>query len=174
MELIDELWHRGTDGELLTPEGWNRFSGYYTDPTPFPGNKAISIVSNYWGPPGAIQIRGNTAEVLVGFVDCGGMDSQLRYTRPRPTRALKTGMSFRLVLVSSHEKRRGVWGPDKTTIEEKDVTLPGAWRIEGSPGLPWTTVNTAIRYVLEMRDKTADAAIKKNADQTLAILMRLH
>jgi hypothetical protein len=43
-----------------------------------------------------------------------------------------------------------------------------------NPGSPWTTVNTAIRYVPEMRTKTADPGIEKNADQTLAELMKLH
>jgi hypothetical protein len=35
-------------------------------------------------------------------------------------------------------------------------------------------VNAAIRYVLEMRNKTNDPIIKKNADETLAILLKMH
>jgi hypothetical protein len=48
------------------------------------------------------------------------------------------------------------------------------WKVKGSPGDPWTTVNTAIRYALEMREKATHPAIKKNADQTIAKLLRLH
>jgi hypothetical protein len=66
-----------------------------------------------------------------------------------------------------------MYGPNGKLIEKKPIGSR-FWQIQGSPGLPWTTVNTAIRYVLEMRDKTSDPAIKKNTDQTLAELMKLH
>jgi hypothetical protein len=35
-------------------------------------------------------------------------------------------------------------------------------------------VNTAIRYVLEKREKATDPVIRKNADETLARLLKLH
>jgi hypothetical protein len=38
----------------------------------------------------------------------------------------------------------------------------------------WTTVNGAIRYILEMRERTADPALKANAEKTLDTLMQLH
>ena len=48
-------------------------------------------------------------------------------------------------------------------------------RIEGSPlWPPWTTVNTAIRYVLEQKAKATDAAVKKNADETIEAMLALH
>ena len=47
-------------------------------------------------------------------------------------------------------------------------------QIDDSRGIPWTTVSTAVRYVLEMRDNTADPTIKKNADETLAQILKLH
>jgi hypothetical protein len=34
------------------------------------------------------------------------------------------------------------------------------------------TVATAIRYVTELREKTADGSVRKNADRTLAALKR--
>ena len=54
------------------------------------------------------------------------------------------------------------------------MTGPAAWQIEKTPALAWTTVNTAIRYVLEMRIKTNDPSIKKNADETLEKLLKRH
>jgi hypothetical protein len=52
------------------------------------------------------------------------------------------------------------------------MTGPRAWQIEGPQGAPWTTVNTAIRYVLEMRAKAKDPQIKRNADDTIGQLLK--
>jgi len=82
---------------------------------------------------------------------------------------VKTGFLYHLVGVPAYSTMYSSDGK----VSKKPV---GArfWQIQGPPGAPWTTVNTAIRYVLEMRAKTADPVIKKNADQTLAELMKLH
>ena len=62
-------------------------------------------------------------------------------------------------------------GPDgqKVVKEMKGPALE--WQIDGSLEKSWTTVNTAIRYVLEGRSKTTDPATKKNADKTLEALL---
>ncbi len=172
-EVVDELWRMATQGDLLTPEGWRMASGFFIHPEPFPGNNVILVMSNYWGPPGQLRTEGDAAEVLVGFANAGQIDSALRYTPPKVTAALKTGMSYRLVFGPSHGKM-SVIGPDGKVKEEKEVTGPSEWRIDGSQGSPWTTVNTAIRYVLEMRDKSTDPVIERNADDTLAKLLKLH
>jgi hypothetical protein len=167
-EIVDQLWKMATQGELLTPDGWNRASRFYRHPGPPPGNKIVLIMSNYWG-PGEEHIRGNNAEVIVGYVDAGKIDSELRYTPPQKTDALKTGMLFRLILAPSHWP---VLGPDGKI--EREATGAMEWEIESPQGLPWTTVNTAIRYVLETRDKTTGPAIKMNADRTLTALEKRH
>jgi len=40
-EVVDELWRMATQGELLTPDGWRRAGGFFTKPTPYPGNKVV-------------------------------------------------------------------------------------------------------------------------------------
>jgi hypothetical protein len=62
----------------------------------------------------------------------------------------------------------------KLIIGKDERTGPEEWQIREPPGLPWTTVNTAVRYVLERREKSNDPVIKKNADKTLAWLLKLH
>jgi hypothetical protein len=55
------------------------------------------------------------------------------------------------------------------------ISGPGGteeWRIEGPVPEPHLTVIAAIRYVTEVRASTKDAAIRKNADETLAALKR--
>jgi phage host-nuclease inhibitor protein Gam len=58
------------------------------------------------------------------------------------------------------------------TREEKKSTGQVAWRITEPRDFRWTTVNTAIRYVLEKRNKTTDPVIRENADRTIKALLR--
>lgn len=66
-----------------------------------------------------------------------------------------------------------MYGPDGKTLIEKRPTGVHVWMIKAAQGPPVTTVNTAIRYALEMREKTSDRAGKENADQTLAQRLKL-
>lgn len=170
-DAVTLLWMMGTRGELLTAEGWEEASrSLFTKPVPQPGNKVILIRSNNWSLPSE-KITGDTAEVRIGFGDAGQIDSALHYTPPRKSDMPKTVMFYRLIYVRTYRTRRTLYKDGK--VEEKK--LPGSmeWKIDGSPDQPWTTVNTAIRYVLEVREKTKDPVIKKNADQTLAKLLKL-
>jgi hypothetical protein len=54
------------------------------------------------------------------------------------------------------------------------VVGPTGWRIEGSPREHHLTVDAASRYAAELRAKTPDVAIRKNAEKTIAALKRLH
>src|SRR5262249_47394449 len=39
--LIDRIWKKARLGELLTPEGWHRLSGSYSNPSVYPGEGMI-------------------------------------------------------------------------------------------------------------------------------------
>lgn len=74
----------------------------------------------------------------------------------------------------------GIWfsvvpAPASKTDKEAKANS-SEWLIDGSqglfPNLRWTTINAAIRYVLETRARTSDPVIKQNAERTLAILLR--
>lgn len=106
------------------------------------------------------------------YTDLGQIDSKLRYTEPKKAKAYKTSFEYRLSLIAG---RLVNYGPDgKTIVSEKEVPDYKVWRIIGPPEKPWTTVNTAIRYVLEQRQKTTDSEVSRNADQTIAKLLKLH
>jgi len=158
-EVVDELWRMATRGELLTPEGWHQACGFFTNPTPFSG------------PSYGDRSKSDSTDVELGYFDMGKIDAELRYTPPPKTEFVKTGFLYHLAAVPAYSM---MYGPDGKTLVEKKPVGYRFWQIQGSPGLPWTTVNTAIRYVLEMRGKTTDPTIKKNADETLAKLLRLH
>ena len=169
-EIVEQLWKLATEGELLTPEGWSRYSGLFLHPEPPPGNKVIRIVSNSWGVEGVLA-KGSDMEVAVDYAEAGQIDSRLRYTPPPPP-FVRTGLIYHFVLAPTHWTM--LMSDGKVITGKEERTGPAESQITGSPGPPWTTVNTAIRYVLEMRQKTTDPLIKKNADQTLSKLMKLH
>jgi hypothetical protein len=166
-EVVEQLWGMATQGELLTKDGWGRASRLYANPIPWPGNKVIRVVSNHWWPEQRL-INGKTAEIMVQYGgEAGRIDSALRYT---PSGDRSVGMIFALDFIPTYSP---TYGQDGKVI--KETPMGDEWRFEvPSQSIPWTTVNTAIRYVLEMRDKTSDPAVKRNADKTLGELMKLN
>jgi hypothetical protein len=110
------------------------------------------------------------AEVVMDYAELGSIDSSLRFTRHEETHATKTGRLYHLVLAPSQWEMYGADG--KTVV--KEMQGPVGWQITDSRGMPWTTVNSAIRYVLEKRNSTNDATVRKNADDTLTALLQLH
>jgi hypothetical protein len=170
-EVVDELWRMATQGELLTPDGWRRAGGFFTKPTPYLDNKVVQVRSNYWGPAAVTNSNNQRAEVFLGYLDLGKIDSALRYSDAPEPHYMKMAMNYRLVSVPGYIFTHG---PDGKTLLYKKPTGKCGWQIEGGPGPQWATVNTAIRYVLEARDRAHDEAIRKNADQTLSKLKRLH
>jgi hypothetical protein len=181
-EAVEQVWRLATQGELLTPEGWDKMArAYFVHPAPPVGSRVtlippsgadILVVSNDWGVVDC-ALEGDTAKVAVEYRDAGRIDRMLRFTRGKePGPIGKSIMLYTLVFTPGHWE---TYKPDGKGLEVADIkTTPPAWQIKTPQGPSWTTINTAIRYVLEIRDKTADPAIKKNADETLANLLRLH
>jgi hypothetical protein len=81
-------------------------------------------------------------------------------------------MVFNLVFVPTHWTMFKSDGKEITGKQER--TGPMEWQIQEPADPPWTMVNTAIRYVLEKRKKAIDPAIRKNTDETLRRLLKLH
>jgi hypothetical protein len=155
---------------LLNKDEWHRASGYYLTESPWPGTKVIRVFSNVWGPADLLSIKDDKAQVAMGYFDAGTIDSELRYTPPVREGAVKTSLVYGLKLAPTHWN---TYKSDGTTVD-KVMTGPPAWQIEGRPSTPWTTVNTAIRYLLEARTQTKNPEIKKNADESISELLKLH
>jgi hypothetical protein len=166
-DVVDQVWKRATEGELLRADGWSHASQFYLQHDDFPVNSPVRIVSNYWGVEHS-SVSNNTAEVDLAYTDAGTVDASLKYSPPPRAKYCKTGLIFRLVFAPTH---RTMIKSDGT--REERPSYPD-WQIKEPIGLPWTTVNTAIRYVLEKREKTTDPVIRKNADETLARLLKWH
>lgn len=179
-KVVENVWKLATQGDLLSPEGWDKMArGFFLHPAPSPGSKlnlikptgdkVILVVSNGWGIVNT-SVEGSKARVAVEYYDAGRIDAKLRYTPGKePDPIGKTEMLYTLVFAPTH------WETYKGNgLEIAEVrTGPDGWQIETPQGPRWTTVNTAIRYVLEMRNKTTDPAVRKNADETLTRLLQL-
>jgi hypothetical protein len=156
------------EGEFLTPEGWKRLSKLYAQSKPFPGDGTISLMST-GGSLGEMWVNGDHAEVDTKWTDYfGSITPSLRYKPPTGPPGVMTGYVFHLVYTNKHTDI----GADGKTIRE--ITGPWEWKIEEPQNTRWTTVRKAIEYLTEMRDKTDDPAIQKNADKTILALKHMH
>jgi hypothetical protein len=183
-EVIERLWKTAAAGELLTGEGWDKaVRGFAADyPIPSPGDtvkrafpnvpRSVLVMSNGWGIL-SCTIRGNSAEVIMEYVDNGRIDPKMRYSLGKDFGPMgKTFTMFTLVFAPVHYPSFRAEG--NILKVDKIMTGPAVWQLEKTPPLPWATVNTAIRYVLETREKTHDPVIRANATKTLAQLLKLH
>lgn len=99
---------------------------------------------------GETSRRSDEAEVQTKWTDYfGSIDSSLRYKAPDP------------IVVG--------------TIYVYDLVLTrNGWKIKGSPQERWTTIDKALPYLQEVRDKSHDPKLKRNAERTIKILRRLN
>jgi hypothetical protein len=142
-------------GGQLTADGWRNIAALFVNP----GNRRLGriVVTDGAGPRGASH-EGEKIGVGRDYIKVGQIDiPRLRFS--------------------------AVEGLPAGVIVREDfgylLKVPGAngvqkWRIGGPVPEPRVTVETAIRYVTEVRAKTIDAAIKRNADRTLAALKYFH
>jgi hypothetical protein len=155
------------DGAFLTPEGWRKVSRIFLRSNPYPKDGDILLTSQA-GLIGENWVRGDRAEVERKWIDFrGSIDSSLRYKPAMPTiDVIPAILDYSLVFTNRH-----------VDIEEggttREVLGTWEWKIEGPQSERWATVEKAVIYVTEMRDKSDDPIVKRNANRTIAILKRL-
>lgn len=167
-DIVAQFVQFEVNGGRLTTDGWHKADKFFVHPVPQPQNEKIFVIyDDYSVWKDLARIKGNTAMVTVGTLPVGDIDSEFHF---KPSKYYKGYWIYNLLLADTH------WEPDLNggTIEVKGRP---EWRINDSdPNMNLTvltlTLTTAIRYVTEMRDKSTDPVIKKNADETLTILKR--
>jgi hypothetical protein len=171
-QVFQRFYKLETAGKGLTPDGWHELADFFVE-TPKLKWQKIHIVDVV--DVGEALIEGDTAEIGVRANSLGDLDSSLRLSgspscKPSPVSACygDTG-GFGYTFLLSEKPWDGTG---------KESTGPLAWRIyefdPEKPEEPQITLDTAIRFVTQMRDKTNDPVVKKNADKTLATLAKLH
>jgi transglutaminase-like putative cysteine protease len=155
-QVLEAYLAMETRGGRLSKAGWTRGDSFFAGPVPMPRQRRVVVISEHYSVY-ETSVNGDRAELSNDYEDLGLIDSALHYTAPAPE-FLKTTVVYHLV--NTH--------PHGTAAE----TL--GWRITDPGTSLWLNRETAMRYVLDMRDKTSDPTIRKNADHTLAILRQHH
>lgn len=176
-EVVEEFWRMETEGGRLTTEGWYKASRFFIrlGPGSAPPKKVLHVIRS--GRDDTLEETARTenwAEVSVSTNQLGEIDPGLRFRAspqhgPYGLEILKGPIvTFDLVLTDKH------WEVNRDGGRSKELTTPPQWLIDCAERELWVNLDAATHYVKDMRDKTRDPGVKKNADEVLAKLMNLH
>jgi len=171
-EVIQQFVKADLAGMRLTPEGRSKMAQLLVRPstaTPDP----IDIVSDKFEIHETPTTQGSVNLDLYFPYFYGWLDSALRF-KAAPHMApgnglIREGINAEYKLVLTHKNA----GPEPDKQETREAAGAQEWRIENAPSFATVSLATAIGHLTEMRDKSTDPGIKKNADQTLAKLKKL-
>jgi hypothetical protein len=156
------------DGDLLTKEGWQKACPSFVELSPYSSQSTISVTTRFPSAMGTISVKGDHAEADVKWVDpIGEIDESLKYHPPPKTEAEGTIFVFNLALSERHCEVL----QDGTLIH--NVVGTRQWRIDGPLTTRAASREATIRFLNEQHDLSADPVIKKNAEESIAILKRL-
>lgn len=153
---------------VLLPDEWSKVADFFVS-TPKPQWDKVHIVDIVGT---GVDINGDSAEVDVSTNLLGDLDASLLLSNYPPGRLSPGGPSacygddrygFSLLLSDNQ------WEVAKDGVV-KQSEVPLAWRIEDTSFEPLITLDTAIRYVRQARERSADPAVNRNAAKTLGIL----
>jgi hypothetical protein len=161
IDVVSQFVAMETNGSGLTLDGQKQLDAFLVRPTSWRGDK-IHVVKDFVV-SNSVYSEGK-AELYVEYNALGELDSSLRFTSSVPG-GTKVRQGYKIILDNKYIVPNG---------SGKEMIGPGRWKIEDSSSEQWITVDVAIRYVTELRDKTTDPAIKKNGDLTIAKLNTLH
>lgn len=173
-EVVARFSKMEAQGGRLSPEGWSQGAVFFVKPASFQKRTTMLIIDDVI--LGQTKINGGQAEVWAEYLAFGKLDwvgrfnstvgfagGSSQYPVKGPT---KFREPYKLKLSSEH------WDlANDGTL--KAANGPAEWRIDPFQPEPRISIETAIRYLITLRDKTTDAVIKKNAQRSIAALQRL-
>jgi hypothetical protein len=163
-DVVQKFVNMDVEGERITSQGWRRADTFFLQPSQPSRRKILVVIAKHYG-VSEVAVRGNTAEFYMGYEELGRINSSLHFSPSDSTVETRSMYKYNLVLTDANRK---LVTDEKIT---KEVNGPFEWRIEGAqPAEMHITVDTAIRYVTQMRDKAKDPIVKRNADKALAML----
>ena len=154
----------------LQPGEWGQLSDFFVR-TPKPQWNKVHIVDVV---DMSVETKTNSSHVYISTNSLGDLDSSLRLSNyppmrlPRVTPSLSAcyGDDYFEFSLALSDKRSELGGGGVVP----QAARPLAWRVEDTSFEPLITLETAMRYVSEVREKTSDARVKKNGASTLRIL----
>lgn len=149
-DVLEHFCELDAAGEQITPGGWEKIAALFVKPGT-PRQSEVTVVRDFVVSRPLIE-KGR-AEFYVEYIELGRIDvATIRFSNPLPN-GIKVRAGFYVV----QQSKPGSGGAP-------------VWRIEGPVPEPHLTVETAIRYVTELRDRTKDPRLKRNANRTLTSL----
>ena len=162
-EVLKRFLSMETQGQGLKPTGWKRMvAGFFVHPTPLSQSMRIAVIAYQYGVRDS-SVKGNTAQVYVGYERLGLLDTGLRFIPATTKIETRSMCNYNLTLTAKH------WALDDDK-HESEVTGDPEWRIENHECEMLLTPTAAVRYVTEARNKATDPATRHNADKSLSLL----
>jgi hypothetical protein len=166
VEVVEQFVEMDLDGKQLSPDGRKEMGTFLVQPGPQHW-ETIEIMKEI-GVGHALIHDENRAEVGTLSFRWGELDPRTALLKIDAMPDVKILGSYDLVLGDQY----GQLGSDGGGATESTGSLE--WRISGPIWGPQISVDTATCYVADLRDKTTDPVIKRNAAKTLAELKHLH
>jgi hypothetical protein len=165
--ILEEYCKMDAEGKQLSPDGWKEMARFFVRPAV--PHLAKLIVAKNFGVGNASLTQEEKANVSAFYTYLGEINRRtgrfgLALLGQEPVSNIPGQADYTLYLTDTHWELE----PDGTTI--KEVTGPLEWKLEGPPYDPRITVDTAIRYMTEMRQKSTDPTFRRNAAKTLTAL----
>jgi hypothetical protein len=162
-ETLREFCEMDAEGKQLRPDGWYELAAMFVHPREFPGEASVIVIKDFV--VSDAKLTGNKAQLYVEYTELGIIDPSFRLEPPPFTRIMRD--LYSLVLTDTQ------WVVKPNSVAATEVKGPLKWMIEDPQRTPHITRETAIRYVSDLRDKTHDPLVKKNAIKTLEKLKQL-
>jgi len=162
-DVLTEFCAMDAEGTRLTTDGWYEAGQLFIKPRP-PYRDNIIVIKDFG--VSLPSMNGKRALLYVEYLYLGQLDSRLRFSRlpDLPPGPAKVRIDYHLVLTDKHWRAARDGG---TATEERG---PVEWRIEDSEPQPHITVETAIHYLIGLRDTAVDESARKSADSAIAVL----
>jgi hypothetical protein len=158
--VVERFCRLDWDGGLLTAAGAADAAPLLVSPGTWSPIDRFRVVDSY-------AIRGRD-QITVDYRVWGEVDSSLRFVRLEGLVANRPVATREYVstVLSPRPQERGPGGPEGV---KGSVTR----RIAATPAVPHVSLETALRHVTAMRERSSDPALRENATGTLAVLRRL-
>jgi hypothetical protein len=155
--VFKEFCKLDNDGGQLTPDGWRKIASLFVHPQPGPPRGGIVTIVDGCALSNAEITDDGKAGIMREVIALCVLhpDTGLLEQGDLPPGGIKQREDFSLVQTDAHTPHASP-----------------SWKIEGRVPEPSMTVEAAIRYVTELRDKTTNPGIRKNSERALAGLRR--
>jgi hypothetical protein len=161
VEILSQFAAMETDGAGLTREGMRLFDAFFVRPISWAQDR-LHVAKDYTVKD-APSSR-SKADLYVEYVALGELDSSLRFTSVDPAANI-VREKFQLLFNNKYSV------PAHGNMPARQLIGPSRWQIEYPPPERWVTLNAAIRYLEKMRDAATDSVMKRNAEESLAVLV---